>query len=70
MSRRRAVMTPAARARAQRRALRAEMVRVAELVERKTREAIAEGLLDPVRTQIAPAGRVLEGRIIGDDPSR
>jgi hypothetical protein len=66
---RRPVMSALARTRARNRALRAEMVRVAEYVERKTREAIAEGLFDPIPTQTAPeasTGRVLEGHIEGD----
>jgi hypothetical protein len=40
------VMTPAARARAQRKALRAEMARVAEIAKQRLREAIAEGLIE------------------------
>ena len=43
---RRPVMSTLAQTRARNRALRAEMARVAELVERKTREAILEGLLE------------------------
>jgi hypothetical protein len=46
MSRNVKVMTPLARERARRRELRAEMVRVAELVERKTRQLIEEGLIE------------------------
>ena len=56
---RRSVMTPAARTRAQRRALRKEMERVAEFAKRRLREAIEEGLI---------AGRIEEdGEVILDD---
>jgi hypothetical protein len=40
------VMTPAARARAYRRELRAEMARVSELAARRLREAVEAGLIE------------------------
>jgi hypothetical protein len=40
------VMTPAARARARRKALRAEMARIGEIAKQRLREAIEEGLIE------------------------
>jgi hypothetical protein len=67
---RKPIMNAAAMARQQRRELRRLMQDVAELVQRKTREAIAEGLFDPIPTQTAPeasTGQVLEGHIAGNE---
>jgi hypothetical protein len=53
------VMSPLARTRAERRALRAEMARIAEFAKQKMREAVLEGLI---------AGRIEEdGEIVLDD---
>jgi hypothetical protein len=59
------VMSPAARARARRRALRAEMARVAELVEREVRAGLA--VLDEPTMGTERDDVVLDGRIIGDE---
>jgi hypothetical protein len=59
------VMSPAARARSRRRALRAEMARVAELVEREVRAGLA--VLDEPTMGTERDDVVLDGRIIGDE---
>jgi hypothetical protein len=66
MSRRRAVMTPAARARAQRRALKQQMKDVAAFVERQVREGLAV-LDEPALGDghaVVLEGRVVEGTIV------
>jgi hypothetical protein len=58
-------MSAAARTRAERRELRRLLAHAREVMERHTREMIAEGLLAPLPTQTAPgasSGPVLEGR--------
>jgi hypothetical protein len=60
---RRSIMSDAARTRARRQALRRELARVAEIVRRKTAEALA--VLDEP-TMGAEQAVILEGRIIGD----
>jgi hypothetical protein len=61
---RRPIMSAAARTRARRRALRAEMARVAAFVEREVRLGLA--VLDEPMPG-ADQGVILEARIIGDE---
>jgi hypothetical protein len=66
---RRPSMSPLAMARAERRELRKLMARVSQVAEQRLREAIAEGLFDPLPTQTTPeasTGQILEGYIEGD----
>jgi hypothetical protein len=62
------VMSPLARTRAERRALRAEMKRVAEITERHLREAVEEGLL-PGHVE-ADGTVVLDGDAFAPAPRR
>jgi hypothetical protein len=59
-------MSATARARRQRQALRRELERVSQIVEEKTREALAV-LDEHQRVSVGAKGEVLEAQIIGDE---